>query len=102
MALRDVPRDIASRFGLSGLSTIAEKTEPHFKLKDALWYVSRALATSLELYVLTVRTADLARVKPGAPEGGAPLRPRDPRYVEEVLDKVEKPIDLLLRLAKRA
>ncbi len=100
-ALRDVPGDLASRFGLSALGTLIEKTEPHDQLKSALWYASNGLRSSLELHVLAVRTADLARVDNGAPEGGLLLRPRDPRYVEDLLARIEAPLALLFRLAAR-
>lgn len=100
-ALRDVPGDLSSRFGLAGLGTMIEKTAPHHLLESALWYASRGLQSSVELYVIASRAADLARVEGGVPVGGAPLRPRDASYVEEVLAKVETPTAFLLRLARR-
>jgi hypothetical protein len=101
-ARRDVPPDLSSRFGLSGLGAMVEKTKPHRLLDNALWYASRGLAEALALHIFAIRAADLARVDNGAPEGGTLLRPRDPGYVEDLLGKVEKPLDLLLRLARRA
>lgn len=100
-ALRDVPPDLATRFGLTGLGVMVEKTKPHDQLANAFWYAARGLEPSLALHVLATRAADLARVEGGAPEGGAPLRPREPSYVEALLARVEGPIELLLRLARR-
>ena len=79
-----------------------EKTAPHDQLRNALWYASRGRESSLELHILSVRAADLAAVVDGVPQGTALLRPRDPAYVDELLGKVEAPIELLLRLARRA
>lgn len=101
-ALRDAPKDLASRFGLTGLIVMVEKTKPHDALEKAFWYASRGLQTSLELYVLATRATDLARVDNGAPEADTPLRPRDPKYVEDMLAKLETPLQLLSRLAARS
>lgn len=101
-ALRDVPADLSSRFGLAGLRTVSEKVKLHHQLEEALWYAARGLEPSLELFILATRTADLAPVNEGAPRGGLRLRPRDPGYVEDLLAKVETAADFLLRLAARA
>lgn len=100
-ALRDVPADLSSRFGLAGLRAVTEKVKLHHQLEEALWYAARGLEWSLELFILATRTADLAPVNEGAPRGGLRLRPRDPGYVEDLLAKVETAADFLLRLAAR-
>lgn len=101
LALPDVPPGLAARFGLTGLEVMVEKTNPHKQLADAFWYAARGLEASLGLHVLATRAADLPRAEDGAPEAGAPLRPRAQDYVEALLAKVEGPIELLLRLARR-
>jgi hypothetical protein len=99
-AVRDVPADLRSRFGLVGIDVMVEKNKlhRHHQLADALWYASCGLGPALALFVLATRTADLV---PFEPTGMTPLRPRDPGYVEEMLARVETPVDFVLRLARR-